>query len=349
MTKTSYSAVVVTRNRADALSLSLPLLMSQSRAPEEVIVVDSSDDPSQNIALIEQINGSSGIPVRFISSKASMTYQRNIGLESVRSDVVLFPDDDSLLYPDTMADVMDIYDRDESALIGGVGAGEALTPPPDVLENFQTTYTKKPTDRLKARVSLTRYALEQHFVPDPFIQVAAAKQSRLPPPPDWLKGETAHPVPWITGFRMSFRTDVIRRIGFDEKLGRYALGEDVDAGIGVQNSHYLIGVRTPGVYHHKAPARRSNGRAMGAIQILNCSYVIAKSGEATPDVVQQARRHSRYKLFLYALSAQSEFGRARLMGARAAFRHQDALLALRGNELEELYLQLRDQIFGGVD
>ena len=37
------------------------------------------------------------------------------------------------------------------------------------------------------------------------------------------------------------------------------------------------------------------------------------------------------------------------MGARAAFRHQDALLALRGNELEELYLQLRDQIFGGVD
>jgi glycosyltransferase involved in cell wall biosynthesis len=138
--------------------------MSQSRAPEEVIVVDSSDEPSQNIALIEQISKTNGIPVRFISSKASMTYQRNIGLESVRSDVVLFPDDDSLLYPDTMTDVMDIYDRDESDLIGGVGAGEALTPPPGVLENSQTTYTKKPTDRLKAARNAEEQDASRHYM-----------------------------------------------------------------------------------------------------------------------------------------------------------------------------------------
>ena len=35
-----YSVVVVTRNRRDALQLSLPLLVGQSRPPLEIIVVE---------------------------------------------------------------------------------------------------------------------------------------------------------------------------------------------------------------------------------------------------------------------------------------------------------------------
>ena len=39
-----FDVVIATRNRPQALALSIPLILGQSRPPEKLIVIDSSDD-----------------------------------------------------------------------------------------------------------------------------------------------------------------------------------------------------------------------------------------------------------------------------------------------------------------
>ncbi|MGL4281635.1 MAG: glycosyltransferase family 2 protein, partial [Albidovulum sp.] len=130
---TTYSTIVATRNRPDALALSLPLILAQTRLPEMVLVVDSSDDPRPNAELVAKLAAGAKVPLTHHTSAPGLPLQRNIGLGGVTSDVTMFPDDDSLLYPDAMEHTMRIYDLDKEGRVGGVRTAEARSAPPGVL------------------------------------------------------------------------------------------------------------------------------------------------------------------------------------------------------------------------
>lgn len=345
MTPTGYATIIVTRNRADALALSLPLMLTQSRLPQEVLVIDSSDDPAANIALVDRLATTTTVPLRHIASPPGMTVQRNIGLAQITAPVVFFPDDDSLVLPGALAAMMRIYDLDTGGIIGGVCSAEAKSPPEGVLGTSSAPYSMTWSDRLKARIARSRYALEARFFRDPFQSCAEKKYARLPAAPAWLGAETAILVPWMTGFRMSFRTDLIRRTGFDENLGRYALFEDTDACFGILQSHLLVGARTAQIYHHKAPMRRAGGRALGAMQILNRAYVLARAGDVDAALIAQTRRFARYKIAQYRMAARGDFGRDRLAGARAAYDAMPAIFTASPADLTAVYLALRARCF----
>lgn len=353
MPPTTYCTVVVTRNRPAALALSLPLMLAQSRLPERIVVIDSSDDPAANVALTAGLDARAPMPVRHIVSPPGMTVQRNIGLAEVSSDVVFFPDDDSLLLPGAMAAIMRVYDTDTGGRVGGVCSAEARRPPEGVLsDGGRASYAMTPADRFKSRIARTRFALEDRFLPDPFFLVAARKYARQgiaegAPPPGWMAAQNAIFVPWMSGFRMSFRTDAIRRHGFNEHLGRYALFEDTVACFAVLQDHLLVGARDAQIYHHKAPARRANGRALGAMQLLNRTYALALSGEADARMRAVNRRYATYKIAQYAAAARSGFGRDRLAGARCAAAVMDRLFGVAPHEATALYLTLRAGCFDG--
>ena len=196
MNRLRYTAVIATRNRPDALALSVPLLQTQTDAPAEVVIVDSSDDPSPNADLAQRLDGENGVAVRFFESAAGSAYQRMLGLAKVETGVVLFPDDDSLLFPDAMAHIMRAYARDEAGVVGGVCAAEETTPPPALQNTLQDAYRRRSSDSLRSRIALSRFALEARFVPDVFPLIAERKQAQLPALPDWLDEETAFPVPF---------------------------------------------------------------------------------------------------------------------------------------------------------
>lgn len=343
--RTSYSTVVVTRNRPEALRLSLPLLLDQSRPPGEILVIDSSDDQSQNQALVAGLAQQTSIPLRHISSPMGMTVQRNVGLKLISHPVVFFPDDDSLVFPGAMEEIMKIYDLDTAGLIGAVCSAESKVPPQGVLGKQANTYQMHPSDRLKAKIARARFALEKHLAPDPFHICADRKYKHLPKAPEWLTAQNAILVPWITGFRMSFRTELIRRTGFAEELGRYALFEETDACFGILQSHLLIGARNAQIYHHKVPGNRANGHAMGAMQILNRAYVLAHAGEADQKMLAAVRRFCRYKIIQYLVGAGSRFGKDRLAGARRAYRLMPALFGAPPDQLTQIYLDLRERCF----
>ncbi len=352
----SYSIVIATRNRHDALRLSLPLHLAEARRPERIVIIDSSDDPGPTADLAARLGAQSNVPIEHRGSPAGSSLQRNAGMAGVTSDVVFFPDDDSLVHPGAIDAILEVYDRDTEGRVGGVCAAEAKAPPPGVLDAVPEpeddaaedapAYQMTAADRIKARIATQRYAIEERVVRDPFKLVAEHLYGRLPALPAWLGEIDAVPVPWMTGFRMSFRTPLIREASFNTRLGRYALFEDIEAGFRVLRTHALVGAQAARIYHHKAPQQRASGRELGVLHVLNRAYVVCRSGAADEAVWRATLRYSGFKIAQYGIAAKGTFGRQRLAGAVAAYRVLDALRQAGPDALDDRYLELRDQCFG---
>jgi GT2 family glycosyltransferase len=90
--------------------------MSQSRLPEQVIVVDSSTDD-----LTKQVV--SGFPealyVRHENGWGKMTRSRNIGLRHATGQIIAFVDDDAFAHTDWLEHLIATYTDDKIGAVGG--------------------------------------------------------------------------------------------------------------------------------------------------------------------------------------------------------------------------------------
>lgn len=331
-----YDIIIATKDRPAALRLSLPRILGQSRLPRTVIVVDSSDDLSATKDVIHEVAGTCQVDIEIVESSPGLPRQRNLGLSKARSPVVMFPDDDSIWFPDTAEAIMRVYELDTENQISAVCTAEARTPPSDFLEGAAPAYQMQASHRLKQHIGHARTKFEQWAFPDPFV-VHGRSQWETAPRPAWLDAENVVLVEWMTGFRMSFRTDVIRETGFDENFGGYALFEDVEASFGAMQKGLVVGTRNTQVYHHRMPGGRGSERRLGVTQILNRAYVICRHTAPGDEARQRLLPYGRYKLAQYALRLGSSHGRERFEGAWAAQGHVPKLLAASPEELPAVY------------
>jgi len=346
-THLEYDAVIATRNRPDALALSLPLLVGQTRPPRRLIVIDSSDDHAPVAAAVaKSVTGWNGDLVIEHSAKG-LPLQRNRGLAHVTAPVVLFPDDDSLLYPDAAEQILAVYERDGDAAIAAVCGTEDLSPPPGFKDAL--VYQLSPVHKREARFRRLRNRIEKRIRgAKPAIELGRLLTSNFRIP-DWLNEMDAVQVEYMTGFRMSFRTSVIRPFGFDETLGGYALDEDVDASFTAARSGLIIAALRSRIYHHRFPGGRPSGFGLGVIEVLNRHYVIRKhvlaaglDAGAAKMFRGSLRRFFGMKLAASAAAIRTEFGRERIRGAIAGETAGSKLWQADAEELSAVYAaQLR--------
>jgi glycosyltransferase involved in cell wall biosynthesis len=116
-----YSLVIPTFELPEELDRSLAGVFAQTRPPAEVIVVDSSRD-SRTQELVE--TWKERLPIRYESAEVrSAAIQRNQGAQLVDANItpiIGFMDDDIGLYPQTCAQVCEVFDRDLGHETGGV-------------------------------------------------------------------------------------------------------------------------------------------------------------------------------------------------------------------------------------
>ena len=96
MESIDFSVIVCTRNRPEALFVTLGSIAKQTQTPYEVIVVDGSGDDSSE----RQCRNASfkwGLIIKYIRAERSLTEQRNAGIRQNRGEVVVFLDDDVIL------------------------------------------------------------------------------------------------------------------------------------------------------------------------------------------------------------------------------------------------------------
>ncbi len=337
-----FDIVIATRNRHSSLELSLPLMLGQARLPGRLVIVDASDDFARTKELLQGIASrvSGNFCLDLVQSEPGASRQRNLGLTRVGAPIVFFPDDDALWFPGFADAIMRIYERDAEGLIGAVGGTESDRPPPGLLPGVRA-----PTDGLNVKlpgiVEQLANTLERKYFPDPLFAQARIF-SRQKKTPEWLAEEEAVLTNTITGFRMSFRTELIRRTGFDETLSRYSLFEDHDACMGVLATHCLVDARRARVFHHRLPQKRADELELGVMHILNRAYILWKRRPSGFELESLLWRYAYYKTARYLLRAYSRSGRRRLRGAWRAARCVSSLRDTLPGDATKQYVSLRN-------
>ncbi len=343
-----YDVVIATRNRLEALKLSIPLILKQERPPHKLIIVDASDDYETVRETVIETVAKSTCNLKILHCKPNLPYQRNRGLEHVESPVVFLPDDDSFWWPGVGEAIMRVYERDNDGHIGGVCAVATPTPPPGVAMALKggDGYKMRRYDFLIRKWGRIRFRIENRLFPDPYrihgMDITNGKTAHT-----WLAEENCVVVPFMAGVCFSFRTNDIRRNGFCEELGDlmgWTGGEDAEACFHVMKRRLLVGNHNAKVCHYRFPSRRGDGFRIGFVMLFNHAYIICKHSKPGSRARKSLKHWALYKTFLYLFGINTRFGRARLRGAFLALKFMKDLQTCSSESLRENYLRLCEKV-----
>lgn len=171
---------------------------------------------------------------------------------------------------------MSTYERDNAGVVGFSVCRLRHPTRPSKMAPPVEAYRMTLGDRFKQRSAHRRVGIERRLFPDPFVTHGQSCWAVSPPPP-WLTACNCTLVKWMTGFRMSFRTELIRSIGFNQDFSGYGLFEDVEASFQISKSRLIVGNRHAQVFHHRfpGPACTKWPRGSGMMQILNRIYCMS--------------------------------------------------------------------------
>ncbi len=229
--RTGVSVIVATLGRPDDLHWLICSLGCQTARPRQVIVVDASDLATFQtnelaLSLLDDVT-----KVEHIPSASGLTRQRNIGVERAAEGLVVFLDDDVVLAPTYLEEIVKGFDRYPRAL-GLTG----------------TILLERPPNRVAGR--LRRLAGFRDFrsgEPTWLGEVGYVMQ----PSHD----QELHVLP---GCDMAFRREVfdLLELRFDESLSGYALAEDSIFSSQVRRFGPLLQLTAPKLFHNATQVAR---------------------------------------------------------------------------------------------
>jgi len=251
------SVIICTRNRFDDFTKTLSSLIAQTCLPDELIVVDSSDEKE-----LEAHLGSLKLPfpVRYFRTQPGLTLQRNRGIRECTNDLIFFFDDDVNLDRNYLAEVKKVFLNDTNHKIGAVGGKIIEKSPPSVRLKFE---------------QFTFYVLRLIF------GVVGTRNGKFYP-----SGMPSHPhrsqpsgfIECLSGCCMAFRREVFEKAEFDESLAHYGLMEDVDISKQTLDAGYKIYYQTSAtLIHNESPMNRLKVRQWAEMSVVNYDYLFRKN------------------------------------------------------------------------
>jgi glycosyltransferase involved in cell wall biosynthesis len=307
-----------------------------------LIVVDASDDRSETAEVVARAASGHENLVVLIQAEPSSAAQRNVGLQLVNAPVVFMPDDDSLWHQGYAEAVMRVYERDVEEAIGAVGRRPSNRfPGNDDHSGTRLHYRRRFKDALVATLQTIRYRIERRYLTDPAwlasLELQADKKRPL-----WLTDVNAAPVEMISGYRMSFRTSVVKERGFDVVLGAnigYAAYEDAELCLHVAKTHLLTAALDAEVYHHRHPGKRADSERLGFFLNHNRAMIVCRHLQEGAESRASLKRFAWYKWAQYMSGMISREERERARGTLRSISVIDELRAATAEELDECYLR----------
>jgi glycosyltransferase involved in cell wall biosynthesis len=267
----TWSLVVCTFKREMVLPRCVRCALRSTRRPGEVIIVDASPywQTTRDAVLGEFEAANPEVNFVYVQARrASLTAQRNQGLEMCGGDVAFMLDDDSLIFPDTAERIMAVYDADVDREV------VALTPTfvpevPDADLNIVTPGhpTKGHVAGDESRASPLRKALRSLLWSDRML-LPYDGDSTLPAVPSRLQQFRLVPAHFSTG-SATFRTEAVREARFEEVLERYAAGEDWDISHRIRHRGLIAFCLDARQCHLEAPGGRLTRETVHQLRYLN--------------------------------------------------------------------------------
>ena len=232
----SLAVAIPTKNRPRDLALTIGSVLGQTAIPKQLIVIDQSvsDESRQQVAELfrqQRPEVRTSLELSYVQdvSLSGLTAARNRALSVVHTKIILFLDDDVVLEPDFIEQIIAVF-RDHPKATGVSGV--------------VTNYSAPPT--------VTRW-WSSLFMLSPF------RDDRQPVywNADGLRGKKPVQVTRLGGGLMAFRTAAISGIAFDENLQGFCPGEDVEFCARLRPDSVLLMTPNARLVHNHSPHGRS--------------------------------------------------------------------------------------------
>lgn len=223
--------------------------------PNELIIVDSSDEPLKNdTAFLDYFNKVQfpNTTLVYQHTQPGLTYQRNIGARLAKGDILYYFDDDAELFPQYLSQMQKVF-ATQPEFAGGMGSVQNMHEKKNDFYRFLRLFFLLPRDHSKGR--FTASGMPTHTY--------GTHQFRT--------------VEVLGGCNMAFRASVFKKHMFDEKLTRYAYMEDCDMARRVSYDAPLFFNPYAPLYHHASPLARDRVVDNRAMFIKNYSYLFFKN------------------------------------------------------------------------
>ena len=137
----SLSVIIPTLNRAADLGRTLSTLLAQTIPPEEIVIVDQTQDDSArrvvkqfSVGLTTEAKQTPRMIYLYHPGLFGVGAARNIAIEQATGGTLVFLDDDVLLESDFLAELLTVYQQDPH--VGGVSGVVTNYPLPSARERF---------------------------------------------------------------------------------------------------------------------------------------------------------------------------------------------------------------------
>jgi len=238
--------VVPTKDRPDDLGKLLSSLEKQTRAPDQLIIVDGSHPDIRHV--IDQFPNLKVDYVRVYPP--SLSQQRNAGMQRINPDITLagYLDDDIVLESQAIEAMFGFW-ASAGADVGGAA--------------FNITNAARPNwIRLKSLL-LVDAALPGRMLPSGFPSTIGFQQADI---------ETD----WLYGGATVWRREVVNHYAYDEWFLGTGFMEDVDFSFTVRSHHRLKVVADARLAHYSHPVKTEREALLGRWQITNRMYFVRK-------------------------------------------------------------------------
>jgi len=244
--------VVATKDRPVELRNMLRSLEAQSYKPDQIIIVDGSAEPVEDV--LKEFSTFSINYIRCIPPSAAR--QRNVGIKAVKPEITLigFLDDDTVLEPDALEKMMEFWER-ASDDIGGAAFNMVNHPP------LHASWLKS----LPLTEKLGLYSKDKGKVlPSGFHTMIG------------FVSETIF-VQWLTTGATVWRKNILDKFQFDEWFKGYSYLEDLDFSYQIGKEYRLAIVANAKYYHYPASTGRGSSYEFGKREVANRLYFVKKN------------------------------------------------------------------------
>jgi len=259
--------------RPAPLSRLLESVLSQTKAPHEILIIDGSINDTTECGF-RKIENSMIKYYKVPPEHRGLTKQRNYGIERVNdtSDIVAFLDDDTVLNTDYFKHLVATYKKYPQAVgVGGYITNEVSweTVVTENLEDlnyfYHDGYRRKESSRYKLRRKL---GLAQETPPAIYPAFGHGRSISFLPP-----SGKVYKVEQLMGGVSSFPLSVLQKYKFSEYFEGYGLYEDADFTLRLSHMGDLYVNTAAQLEHHHDAAGRPNRYSYGKMVVRNGWYV----------------------------------------------------------------------------
>lgn len=269
----NFSLIICTYMRPQPLLKLLNSVAKQSLYPNEILIVDGSND-ERTTEMLENNSFKNLKYYKVTEENRGLTKQRNFGIEKVdtTSEIVCFLDDDTELDRNYFKAIIDTFKNDSNCVgVGGVAVNENRWFKIDENQSIDLSkhyvidgYAIKESSRNLVRNKL---GLQSPFRPGIMPDFSHGRTYRYPP------NNKIYPVDLLIGMSFNFRKSIFNHIKFSTYFEGYGLYEDADFSLRALRYGTNVINTAAKLNHYHNISGRPNKYKYGKMVVRNGWYV----------------------------------------------------------------------------